>query len=92
MFEYHCLLAAAAAATEAMDVTMFVLFIFDDTDDNTDRSPFVDPSSQQGDNVLLLRLLHACPDSTKKTIKLYFGYFINDYYKCCVILFYLKVL
>ena len=35
LFEYHCLLAAAAAATEAIDVAMLELFKVEDTDDVT---------------------------------------------------------
>ena len=63
LLEYHCLLAAAAAATDAIDVTILVLFRVDATDDKTEFSLLLCPSSQQDGNVFVLRLLQPCPSS-----------------------------
>ena len=55
MLEYHCLLAAAAAATEAIDVTILELSD-DDTGDKAEFSAFALSSSEHGVNTFELLL------------------------------------
>ena len=55
LLEYHCLLAAAAAATEAIDVTILELSD-EDSDDRAEFSVFALSSSEHGGNPFELLL------------------------------------